>query len=66
MRNRCLPLLLLLTATTWFGCGPKDSESADTAALKAPIDNNSPQAKSAVAAPGPGRDVPRPGGGKVK
>jgi hypothetical protein len=65
MRTRWLPLLLLLAVMTWIGCGPKSDETTtDTAKPNAPIDNSSPAAQSAPAAPGPGPDVPRPGGGK--
>ncbi len=64
MCTRWLPVLLLLATTTWIGCGSKPSETSDGPPPNAPIDNNSPAAKSAPAAPGPGPDVPTPGGGK--
>jgi hypothetical protein len=67
MRTRWLPLLLLLAATTWFGCGgQKADDAADAPKTTAPIDNTSAAAQNGQAAPGPGDGVPSPGGMKKK
>ena len=65
MRKGGLFLVLVLLLLVMPGCGSsKEEESAPPP--NAPINNNAPEAKSAPAAPGPGADVPRPGGGMRK
>ena len=71
IRKTMLSGLLLLSwlPISVFGCAQKD-ESVDAPKGPppggAPIDNNAPGAKAAPAAPGPGPDVPSPGGGGMK
>ena len=65
MRNRGLLLIPVLLLPVMAGCGSsKEEENAPPP--NAPINNNAPEAKSAPAAPGPGPDVPRPGGSMRK
>ncbi len=60
----CVPLVLLIVVV--LGCSKKASEEDNAPPPNAPINNNAPQAKGAPAAPGPGADVPSPGGRGLK
>mgnify|MGYP001032820293 CR=1 FL=1 len=48
------------------GCHGDSEDSKGTLATTAPVNNNAPEAKNAPAAPGPGPDVPTPGGKRMK
>jgi nitrous oxide reductase accessory protein NosL len=60
MRIGRLCLLFVLMSCLLAGCSSKQEESSPTPS--APINNNAPEARNAPPAPGPGPDVPRPGG----
>ena len=63
--RKCWLCLLVLLVPLVASCSSKQEDNSGPP-ISAPINNNAPEAKNAPAAPGPGPDVPRPGGGKVK
>jgi hypothetical protein len=65
MRKGGLFLALALLPCVLTGCGSSKDED-NLPPPNAPINNKAPEAQSAPAAPGPGADVPRPGGGMKK
>jgi hypothetical protein len=65
MRKGWLILGLALAPAVLAGCHSKEPD-VETAPPKGNFNNNAPEAKGAPAAPGPGPDVPSPGGGKLK
>jgi hypothetical protein len=65
MRKVWLVLLLALFPAVLAGCHSKEPD-VETKAPTGNFNNNAPEAKGAPAAPGPGDDVPKPGGGGLK
>ncbi len=67
MRKLWLCLLVVWLPLVMMGCSSSNDEEVNAPPgpppSGAPINNNAPEAKNAPAAPGPGPDVPRPGGG---
>lgn len=56
-------VLLLLLSLACAGCGKSSEAETEPQKLPNSFNNNAPGAANAPAAPMPGPDVPRPGGG---
>jgi len=65
MRKLIALLVVAIAAGSLIGCSEKQEDTA-APTTTAPINNNAPEAKNAPAAPGPGPDVPTPGGKRMK